>query len=194
MTVRPPHEERWLVAILEEPRKLGTEWVGRPDRTPVRDITPLLESLKFASGTGISAKPGALAMSLQTPRVLTSGDVSLLQQTRAADPSDRERPQTLGDPSTLPKVTYEQLAQPTENEDAGTPEDCVNDDTLALAHEVDPVTRAARSQHRRSARSSSATARAGSRAAATACSSTGTTRSTGPTAASAPAPRCWAAA
>ncbi len=79
VTVRPPNEALWLVAILERPRKQGKAWIGAANTTPIRDITPVLAKLKLASGKGIVAKPGALGMSLQTPRVLTDADVALLR-------------------------------------------------------------------------------------------------------------------
>lgn len=79
VTVRPPSEALWLVAIVEQPKLKGSSWVGKANTTPICDITPLVGQLRFASGKGITAKPGALAMSLQTPRVLTDADVALLR-------------------------------------------------------------------------------------------------------------------
>jgi uncharacterized protein (TIGR02996 family) len=78
VTVRPPNEALWLVAVLEAPKFDGEQWVSKPSTTPITDITSLRKKLKFESGTGITAAPGALGMSLQTPRKLTREDVALL--------------------------------------------------------------------------------------------------------------------
>jgi len=80
VTVRPPNEDLWLVAILDQPKHDGEAWVARKCGTPITDITPLRKQIKFASGTGITAKKGALGMSLQTPRALTAADTALLDQ------------------------------------------------------------------------------------------------------------------
>lgn len=79
VTVRPPKEELWLVGILENPKKKGADWVSAQNTTPLSNITPAIKKLKFESGTGITAKKGALGMSLQTPRVLTEADVALIR-------------------------------------------------------------------------------------------------------------------
>lgn len=78
VTVRPPDEELWLVAVLDQPKHDGTAWIARPCDTPLTDISPLRAKIKFESGTGITAKAGALGMSLQTPRALTAADTALL--------------------------------------------------------------------------------------------------------------------
>jgi hypothetical protein len=87
VTVRPPDEKLWLVAVLEAPKHDGTAWVASTNRVPITDVTALRGRIKFASGAGISATKGALGMSLQTPRELT-GDVALLlgATTGAAEP------------------------------------------------------------------------------------------------------------
>ncbi|MFO0557860.1 MAG: hypothetical protein U0269_07560 [Polyangiales bacterium] len=79
VTVRPPDEALWLVAILENPKHNGTAWVSPANAVAMTDIGKLKDKLKFDSGNGIQAKPGALGMSLQTPRVLTDADVALLR-------------------------------------------------------------------------------------------------------------------
>lgn len=79
VTVRPPDEALWLVAILETPKHNGTAWVSSANTVAMTDIGKLKDKLKFDSGNGIQAKPGALGMSLQTPRVLTDADVALLR-------------------------------------------------------------------------------------------------------------------
>jgi len=78
VTVRPPNEALWLVAILDAPKFDGTQWISAPSQLPITDITALRSKLVFESGKGITADPGALGMSLQTPRVLAPADVALL--------------------------------------------------------------------------------------------------------------------
>ena len=78
VTVRPPDERLWLVAILESPRFSGDAWEAT-NATPIADVTAAIKKLKFSTGQGIQAKPGALGMSLQTPRLLTSDDEALLR-------------------------------------------------------------------------------------------------------------------
>jgi hypothetical protein len=79
VTVRPPDEKLWLVAILESPTFDGEHWNAPKNTVPITDITALKDQIKFTSGTGISAKKGALGMSLQTPRVLADADIALLR-------------------------------------------------------------------------------------------------------------------
>jgi len=78
VTVRPPNEALWLVGVLDHPTFDGTQWKSAPSPLPITDITALRGQLKFESGKGITAAPGALGMSLQTPRVLAAHDVELL--------------------------------------------------------------------------------------------------------------------
>jgi uncharacterized protein (TIGR02996 family) len=88
VTVRPPKEELWLVAILDQPKHDGEAWIARRCATPITDITNLKSKLQFQSGTGIKAKQGALGMSLQTPRALTAADAALLDQAAGAGAAD----------------------------------------------------------------------------------------------------------
>ncbi len=78
-TVRPPDEKLWLVAILSKLEHDGEAWVGDANTAPVTDLGAIKGKIKFASGVGIKAKPGALGMSLQTPRALTDADVTLIE-------------------------------------------------------------------------------------------------------------------
>ena len=78
VTVRPPDEALWLVAVLDAPAFSGTEWVAAACSTPLTDISDLKTSLQFESGKGLPTKPGTLGMSLQTPRVLTAEDAALI--------------------------------------------------------------------------------------------------------------------
>ncbi|HEU0036613.1 MAG TPA: TIGR02996 domain-containing protein [Kofleriaceae bacterium] len=80
VTVRPPDEALWLVGVLDDPERGEAGWQAAPSTLPITDISGLKSKLKFASGAGITAKPGALGMSLQTPRVLSDADVELLQR------------------------------------------------------------------------------------------------------------------
>lgn len=94
VTVRPPDEALWLVAVLEAPTHDGTAWSGARNVSPVTDLGDLRSDLVFANGKGLSAKPGALGMALQTPRYLAASDVALLRgasstatgKTRATEP------------------------------------------------------------------------------------------------------------
>jgi uncharacterized protein (TIGR02996 family) len=91
VTVRPPDEQLWLVAVLEEPKLGKSGWSAAANRVPITDISPLKKKLVFASGTGIQAKAGALGMSLQTPRVLTESDVALLRSGAGGQPAKDAR-------------------------------------------------------------------------------------------------------
>ncbi|MBL8940587.1 MAG: hypothetical protein JNM69_38945 [Archangium sp.] len=73
-----PDDVLWLVAVLDGLTFDGKQWNSKPNRTPITDITALKGSITFDSGKGITAAPGQLGMSLQTPRVLTSADAQLL--------------------------------------------------------------------------------------------------------------------
>lgn len=85
VTVRPPAEALWLVAVLEELEFDGERWNAAKNRYPVTELPPSVrEQLKFDNGKGLLAKPGALGMSLQTPRVLTAADAELLLQATGA--------------------------------------------------------------------------------------------------------------
>ncbi len=78
VTVRPPKEALWLVAVLEGLKFQDEQWHATANRVPITDITALIPKLRFESGKGITTAKGALGMSLQTPRILTAEDVSLL--------------------------------------------------------------------------------------------------------------------
>lgn len=96
VTVRPPDEALWLVAVLESPVHDGTMWRAPPNAVPTRDLSAIRDQLRFSTGAGIQAKKGALGMSLQTPRRLTDADVALLRggaatAARPAPPPGEER-------------------------------------------------------------------------------------------------------
>jgi hypothetical protein len=79
VTVRPPDEQLWLIAIIDEPVFKDDGWYGAENRTAIVDITGAIPKLVFSSGNGLAPKKGALGMSLQTPRVLTDADEKLLR-------------------------------------------------------------------------------------------------------------------
>lgn len=78
VTVRPPDEQLWLVAVLESPKHDGKAWVAKANTRAIANISGLRGSIRFTSNTGISATKGALGMSLQTPRQLTEEDVAMM--------------------------------------------------------------------------------------------------------------------
>ncbi|MFT3699573.1 MAG: TIGR02996 domain-containing protein [Kofleriaceae bacterium] len=81
VTVRPPDEALWLVAVLESPTKGKGGWSADANTTPITDISELKSELVFANGKGLPTEHGKLGMSLQTPRVLTDQDVAVLHAT-----------------------------------------------------------------------------------------------------------------
>ena len=72
VTVRPA-DALWLVAVLAKPAFDGEGWSSAANTTTIIDLTARLGALKFTSGKGITAAPGKLGMSLQTPRELIEG-------------------------------------------------------------------------------------------------------------------------
>jgi hypothetical protein len=84
VTVRPPDENLWLVGVLEAPTFDGESWKSAKNTIPITDISSIKDAIVFVTGTGISAKKGALGMSLQTPRVLADADVVLLRGGRSS--------------------------------------------------------------------------------------------------------------
>jgi uncharacterized protein (TIGR02996 family) len=121
VTVRPPKEDLWLVAILEQPKHDGEAWVAKKSQTPITDITKLKGKLKFESGTGIKAKKGALGMSLQTPRALTAADAALLDgaagaAAASAGPAPAEDPAASEDAARAAGLIAAILADP-DNDD-----------------------------------------------------------------------------
>ena len=91
VTVRPPAEALWLVAVLTELKFDGEKWQAARNRYPLTDISALKSQLKFESGKGLVAAKGALGMSLQTPRVLSPEDAALLLRSAGPLPSPRVR-------------------------------------------------------------------------------------------------------
>jgi uncharacterized protein (TIGR02996 family) len=85
------HERLWLVAILEDPKKVREGWRSAPSDQVIADVTEVRKQLRFASGTGLKVAAGKLAMSLQTPRALSPEDVTLLRDAaaRATSPESK---------------------------------------------------------------------------------------------------------
>lgn len=79
VTVRPPSEALWLVAVLEQPTLRDDGWYASPSAIAITDVSHLKDQLRFASGKGLTAAAGALGMSLQTPRTLSAEDEALLR-------------------------------------------------------------------------------------------------------------------
>jgi hypothetical protein len=78
VTVRSPDESLWLVAVLDHPKHVKGAWVATKNEVSITDLGPVKSKIRFASGVKITAKPGALGMSLQTPRLLADGMVELM--------------------------------------------------------------------------------------------------------------------
>ena len=78
VTVRPPDEALWLVAVLDDPSFKKEAWVAKASAVPLTDLSALKTKLTFENGKGLPTTAGTLGMSLQTPRVLTAADVALL--------------------------------------------------------------------------------------------------------------------
>lgn len=97
-----PDDVLWLVAVLDGLTFDGQQWNSKPNRTPITDITSLKGSIKFDSGKGITAAPGQLGMSLQTPRVLTPADAQVLggSGATASEPASTTRNLTAHEPVT----------------------------------------------------------------------------------------------
>src|SRR5687767_4962172 len=103
VTVRPPDEALWLVAVLSAPQFDGSQWHANPNTVPICDISHLKRELAFANGQGLPDKAGTLGMSLQTPRVLVPDDLELLGSTApAAKPAAKAPASTKSKP---PKQT-----------------------------------------------------------------------------------------
>jgi hypothetical protein len=113
VTVRPPNEALWLVGVLDHPTFDGTQWKSAPSPLPITDITALRGQLTFESGKGITAAPGALGMSLQTPRVLAAHDVALLDAATAGMPAAAPVLETSGERRQGDALLEALLADPT---------------------------------------------------------------------------------
>ncbi|MBL8912007.1 MAG: TIGR02996 domain-containing protein [Archangium sp.] len=103
VTVRPPDERLWLLAELVNPKHDGKQWKSAASSLAVNDVTDALPKLKFVNGKGIAPKKGALGMSLQTPRQLTTEDSALLRGGKSAAPAPKaEAPAKAEQPKAAP--------------------------------------------------------------------------------------------
>jgi hypothetical protein len=79
VTVRPPKFDVWLVAVYDRVRRKGEMWVStHRNQTPIVDLTAIVDRLRFESGKGIKVPAAIRPQSLQAPRILTPGDLSLI--------------------------------------------------------------------------------------------------------------------
>jgi hypothetical protein len=106
VTVRPPDEALWLVAVLQDVKATKGGWMSNANTTPITDITALKGRIKFASGAGITAAKGKLGMSLQTPRALAPADVALLLAAPGGAPPPPEGPEIIAARRTPGKVYH----------------------------------------------------------------------------------------
>ena len=117
VTVRPPNERLWLVAILDNPTfgpdpatKVDMWRAPLPNATPITDITALRKTMKLATGKGLSQDKGALGMSLQTPRALAPEDMVAILDALAG-PGDRLKKLTAELPAEVTEATRAMLAE-----------------------------------------------------------------------------------
>ena len=111
VTVRPPNERLWLVAILESPAFASDMWrAPAANRVAITDITPLRKTIRLATGKGLSQDKGALGMSLQTPRALAPEDMEAILAA-VAGPADALAKITASLPESVSPATRELLAQ-----------------------------------------------------------------------------------
>lgn len=117
VTVRPPNERLWLVAILDQPTfgpdpatKIDGWRAATPNATPITDITALRKTMKLATGKGLSQEKGALGMSLQTPRALAPDDMRAILDA-VAGPADRLRKVQASLPASVTPSTRAQLRE-----------------------------------------------------------------------------------
>lgn len=95
VTVRPPDDALWLVAVLANPVFDGKQWQPLVASTlPMTNISQLKASLVFENGKGLPQEKGKLGMSLQTPRVLAASDIAALAPFVAASRSGGPAPTT----------------------------------------------------------------------------------------------------
>ncbi len=105
VTVRPPTEDIWLVAILDDLSLTDDGYIAKKaNRIPLTDVTTLVKELLAEGGSPL--KPGKIAMSLQTPRSL---GVKALARVRAVHPieedAEREEEKEAPKEATSAKIT-----------------------------------------------------------------------------------------
>lgn len=72
----------WWVGRLHSPKHDGTAFQAKANTQPIVDITKGATALRFSNGKGIQMDK--MAMSLQTPRVLTDADIALFESWQGA--------------------------------------------------------------------------------------------------------------
>ena len=122
VTVRPPDEALWLVGVLDNPEQRDDGWYAAPSTAPITDVSGAKAKLEFTTGAGITAKPGALGMSLQTPRALTDDDATLLRGGGKAPKAA---------PATSSKTTAKSKSKPTKTKAAKQASKVSSDDNEA---------------------------------------------------------------
>ncbi len=111
VTVRPPDEQLWLVAVIDNPKFDGASWVSAtPNAIPVTNISSLRKTIVFESGKGMSQDKGALGMSLQTPRALAPSDVTQLFAAAGSTPIAAPAPKVESVPETGPRSLLAEIA------------------------------------------------------------------------------------
>lgn len=76
-------DKLWVLTVLLSPKKTAQGFVGEQVQMPIRHVPKKdLRQLKFDSFLGLTLKPGKLAASLRTPRVLLPSDVAILLGTK----------------------------------------------------------------------------------------------------------------
>lgn len=82
VTVRD--ERLWLLARLVSPAHNGMGWASHMNEEAIVDITDIAGEIRFTNDKGINLEK--MAMSLQTPRVLSDADVELLERAWGYEP------------------------------------------------------------------------------------------------------------
>ncbi len=134
VTVRPD-DVLWLVARMENPTQTKDGWEAK-NSTALCDITSAIGSLKLSTGKGISAKPGRLGMSLQTPRILCAEDVLLLDKATRGEECPQAPPEVESAESDVPRSAPPRPAQNAETKKptlAPTPLDSIIEGDLGRA-------------------------------------------------------------
>lgn len=111
VTVRPPDEQLWLVAVLHDPKPGDAAWIAaEPSAIPMTNVAHLRGTLRFESGKGLSQDKGALGMSLQTPRALAPEDMEAILAALAG-PGDALAKMAAALPASVSAATREIVQQ-----------------------------------------------------------------------------------
>jgi len=93
----------WWVGTLRSPKHDGKAFRSTADTQSIVDITKGAAKLKFSNGKGIQMDK--MAMSLQTPRVLSDGDVALFESWQGASTKAPVKAKAKPGAKTLPATT-----------------------------------------------------------------------------------------